>query len=359
MPKYRWLLILTAALLVGVLFVALNQVRQSRGQGPVVRYIPAAADVDPVEFMLPEQRNPPKTSTEIPVAAPAAPAPTAEPACPPPPCAPVTVQCVPEPLTQLEPEPAPEPPPPPPRVWPTVGPQIPEAIIHAIAVEDQSFLGYRPNDLVIGRVIDNRANFQRGLFAGFRAGLSALLAMLEPKSSPVASRIEAGLVQGNLEKWWFPSAEKTIGQGIKDLRELAADITDGKIRLTASDKNLARLIQVNADFLAGAQAEVTAPGIGFFESDDRFYHAQGTAVAARATLDAAALSFKTAAAEAGATKDLDEARQWIGKAARMDPIMVLSGAPGEYTSNHLLIMAYFLERAEDALRSAQAKLEQG
>lgn len=357
MPKYRRLLILTAALLVGVLFVALNQVRQSRGQSPILRYIPAAADADPVEFMLPEQRNPPKTSTETQEVATPTPAPAAEPVCPPPPCAPVAVP--PEPLVPLEPEPLPEPTPPPPRVWPAVGPQIPEAILHALAVEDQSFLGYRPNDLVIGRVVDNRTNFQRGLFAGFQANLSAIIAMLEPKSSPVVGRIEAELINGNLDKWWFPSAEKTIGQGMEGLKELAAAITDGKVRLPASDQNLARILRLNANLLAAAQAEIAADNLGFFESDDRFYRAQGNAAATLAVLDAAAPSFKTAASEAGATKDLDEARQWIGKAARMDPIMVLAGAPEEYTSNHLLIMAYFLERAEDALRAAQARLEQG
>jgi len=362
MPRYRWLTVMAGVLLLGVLFLALAQVREAHGRRGLIRFIPAAADADAPEIKLPEERNPPQPApvvaeTSVPQAAPAqssdaAVNPPAAPECPP---------CEPEAPCEidlpLEPErsdiapPPPLSPPPAPKSWPLLGPQITDALLHALAAEDQSFLGYRPNDLIIGRVMDNRTNFQRGLFKTATEELGLLVRLNENPRSPAAGSLEQAL-KGDLQRWWFPSGEKNLLTLMNAAREFGGGMAGGAVSVPASDENLGSLFRVNANLLGITQGDLVLHQ-GFFNSDNAFYEAQGTAAAALAVLDAANLSFKTAIADSGTGPELDEARKWLNQAAHLHPVVVMNN---DTTGSHLLVMAYYLERAEDALRAAADKL---
>ena len=60
-----------------------------------------------------------------------------------------------------------------------------------------------------------------------------------------------------------------------------------------------------------------------------------------------------------ARKKWADALGWLGKAQDMEPLMVLGGDLDEYSSNHLLLMAYSLERSREKMEAARAKLGQG
>jgi hypothetical protein len=239
--------------------------------------------------------------------------------------------------------------------WPLAGPEFIEAMVVVLARMEQSTLGYRINDLVIGKILDNETNHQRGEFMAAREYLKLVTGMAGPKSSGQVARVKSTIMASDLTKWW--ASEKLLREGSQAVAEMADGVKAKKVKMPGDPGTLKKLILLSASLLSSEQEKLLTPEIEFAEKDNIFYHARGVAGASGELINGADESFKEAVKRRNAREDIKTAIEWLDTAAGMDPLMVLGGDPDEISSNHLIIMAYALERAEDALLKAVSRLE--
>jgi hypothetical protein len=239
--------------------------------------------------------------------------------------------------------------------WPLAGPEFVEAMAVVLARMEQSTLGYRINDLVIGKVLDNETNHQRGELMAAREYLKLATGMAGPKSSGQVARVKSTIMASDLTKWW--ASERLLREGSLAVAEMADGVKAKKLKIPGDPGSLKKLILLAASLLSTEQEKLLTGEIEFAKKDDIFYHARGVAGASGEFMNGAEESFKEAAKRRKARQDIKTAVEWLDTAAGMDPLMVLGGDPDEISSNHLIIMAYALERAEDALLKAASRLE--
>ena len=239
--------------------------------------------------------------------------------------------------------------------WPLAGPEFIEAMVVVLARMEQSTLGYRINDLVIGKILDNETNHQRGELMAVQEYLKLVTGMAGPKPSGQVARVKSTIMASDLTKWW--ASEKLLREGSLAVAEMADGVKVKKVKMPGDPGTLKKLILLSASLLSSEQEKLLTLEIEFTEKDNIFYHARGVAEASREFINGADKSFKEAVRQRNAREDIKTAIEWLDTAAGMDPVMVLGGDPDEISSNHLIIMAYALERAEDALLKAASCLE--
>ena len=338
MSRLRLLQALVAVALIIGIGVGLSRVRWTSGDRPLVRWLPGEPEVSPVaepEPALPET------------------IPAKDPASEPMQCyvikGPVRMAFEPEPEPKPEPEPAPI-------VWPGAGPQTLEAVARLIEDELRSSAGYEANDLIIGKLFDNVSHEQRGKLEAALEHLGLILPLAKPSTQAV-NDARQDLLQADLEKWWLPSAEKTLAKGAADLLALVLEVKDGNVKLPGDPLTLKKaLILINFS-LDRQQQELTADDISWTEVDNRFYRARGVARASYAILDAIIAAYPEPIKSQSIAADLSETLRWLGQASEMNPLVVMGGDLDGFTSNHLVLMAYTLEKASDALDRAAARIE--
>ena len=237
-----------------------------------------------------------------------------------------------------------------------MGPELVSALIKVPDQALKSSWGYLPNDLVIGKILDNNQNRQQGEIQATREYVKLLFGNLH---TPAADQAFKALVANPLEKWWFPSAEKTLAEGLKSLDAVANEIKRGGLKAPGDPETLAKVLGLADSQLAAEEDLLTSPNLGAFATDDRFCHAQGVARVADEAIKGALASFAEAVDRRGARPDLEAALQSLDHAARLDPFIIIGGSPDGMTANHLLILAYDLTRARVALDRAREKLAAG
>jgi hypothetical protein len=239
--------------------------------------------------------------------------------------------------------------------WPPAGPQVVDALAAVLAGMGQSPLGFRINDLVIGRLLDNGTSEQEGEIEAVRAYLGWLSARAAPPNADPLAAARASLLEGNLGKWWFPSGEKTLARGMAALEETSAAMKSGAIRSPGGPQDLKDFLLASSSLLSGQAGMLSGGSVA--DADRAFYRARGTAAAVSAALQGAEESYAAALKDRGAGDDLKRALDSLNAARAMDPLVVLAGPPGSLRANHLLLLAYDLGRAADALSAAAARLE--
>ncbi len=270
-----------------------------------------------------------------------------EPAAVQPPCTP----CV---MVDLCEEPEPEPEEPKPRtVWPNMGPHTASSLAGHMAMMREASLGYTPNDLVIGKIFDNEASRQKGVVEA----VVDYSEFLYKKSRPRAAGLNA-VVQGDYDKWWFTRSEKVVENSARKLRDVAQAMDKGRIKIKADPDNALDMLELSIKLLAREQQSLLASE-SEIDNDDRFHHARGVAAVAGGVVAAAPRDFTRVTEGKNLKKELEKAMKWLEEAERMDPVFVLGGDPSEFSSNHLIIMAHALSRAQNALEEVSEKIATG
>lgn len=236
-------------------------------------------------------------------------------------------------------------------VWPPAGPEVLVALARVLAEEKQSSLGYRVNDLVIGKIFENGTNQQQGELRAVQEYLKLLLGQAKPLAAVGPAR--ETLLLGDLEKFWFPSAEKTLGQGVSSLQNLGSAVKAGRVALPGDPAALHDFLELSASLLETEEKALAGDDLTYTTEDNVFYHARGVARAAAQSLRAGRTSYAAAIEAQGVKTNLDLALQWLDQAAAMDPLIVLQGGLDDFRSNHLLLLAFSLEKSRQALKAAE------
>ncbi|GBD25494.1 hypothetical protein HRbin30_00817 [bacterium HR30] len=227
--------------------------------------------------------------------------------------------------------------------------------------------GWRPNDFVLwGPALwaDNNANRQLGILQAVRESVRVFKDHLTKISS---DQFDANLLRADtafrndLTKFWFPSAESKLREGVRALEAYVAGLrtTPSQSRpINLRNVELIRLFQAWTDLLGDVHARLYRADVGLFRTDDEFYYGQGVAHALHYLVLAVAREYREAfAGRAVLANLLMEVAEPLGKAATLKPLFVLDGKPDGLFANHRRNLDAFITEARQKMYSIREELE--
>ncbi len=143
------------------------------------------------------------------------------------------------------------------------------------------FLGWRPNDLIIGRFTDNVNNFQLGVLEAVRFTAlrlkDSLTRMGDGDSYDPDLEEASSLLMNRATQFWFPSAESSYSGALKHLDRFLDKLDDGQKNFYYRKDTLLALISAYKDLLGNVNKTLVDPSVSWFETDNHFYYAKGVA----------------------------------------------------------------------------------
>lgn len=232
--------------------------------------------------------------------------------------------------------------------------------------------GWRPNDFFLWGPrlwADNNSYRQLGILQAFRESLRVFKDHLTKVSSNEydPDLVEADtLFRNDAKRLWLPSAESRFRKGVERLHAYVAGLRDGSPRsrpIATRNVELVRLFQAWTDLLGDAHAnlykEQEADGGSVWPRTDLyFYHAQGVAHVQHALLLALKREYHQLLTVKPVMKTLfDEAAGALGKAATMNPFVILNGSPSGLFANHRRNLDAYIIEARQKMYSIREELE--
>jgi hypothetical protein len=253
--------------------------------------------------------------------------------------------------------------------------------------------GFIENDkLPPGVLMDNIPNWEFGVLTQIR---DFSLSMRDDLSRSQSQSIEnKNLVQGQIrfnidsESWMLPAAESSYNKGRKKVDAYLDELQQGKAQFYARADNLRTLlnkmqkrlgslsqnlsasvgqIRINTD-LAGdssaTQSTQTADQqlikTDWFKIDDVFYEARGQAWAILHILKAVEIDFQSVLRKKNALVSLRQIiRELESTQATVWSPVILNGSGFGFVTNHSLVMASYISRANAALIDLKNLLQDG
>lgn len=201
------------------------------------------------------------------------------------------------------------------------------------------FLGWRPNDIIIGKFTDNINNYQLGVLEALR------FTMLRLKDS-LTRMGDADTYDPDLEKaqhllmnsatlFWFPSAENSYQEAVDHLKSFLNKLKTGKRSFYYRKDNLVALINSYRDLLGNVNRYLIVGGISWFQADDYFYYAKGVAHVYYEILRVVRVGFQPQLATTLYGIDImDEMLHELHTAEQIDPWIILDSNLGGFFANH-------------------------
>lgn len=256
--------------------------------------------------------------------------------------------------------------------------------------------GYLSNDVIPPSVVlDNMPNWEFGVLQQVRDLAKSLRNdYSRSQTQSVADEdLEIAEPKFNVdsESWLFPSAEGEYQEGIEALEGYLARLTDPNQQdaqffaradnlrewLSLVEKRLGSLsqrlskarpqVRVNTDLAGDANAQQSTASssavvvkTSWFEIDDNFYEARGTAWALIHFLRAAEQDFRPVLEDKNAVPTLRQIILELEATQQdVDSPMVLNGSGMGMFNNHSLVMSSYIARANSAIRDLRRLLADG
>jgi len=250
---------------------------------------------------------------------------------------------------------------------PLPGSAFARSIIAIIEHELDGVTGWRPNDLFIWGphlLADNNANRQLGILQALRDTTRVFKDHLTKVSSDVFDQnlVDADtLLRNDAQRWAFPSAESRYRMAVVKLKAYVAGLEANPPTsrpINTRNSELMRLLQAWTELLGDAHAELFRKNLGWFETDDVFYHAQGYCHVIVHTLPAIEIDYARELGNRPVLKSLlEEARVPLERAAVMKPVMVLNGGDTSVLANHRRNLDSYVNEARQKIYSMRDELE--
>jgi len=227
-----------------------------------------------------------------------------------------------------------------PQISPTPGVTFVETMIALMEHELKGrTLGWRPNDIIVGRFTDNINSFQLGVLEALRFTTLRLKDSLTRMGDADAydPDLEAALnlFMNRATLFWFPSAETSYSEAVDHLKKFVVKLENGQRRFYYRSDNLLLLISTYRDILGNVNRNLIRQNVGFFESDDYFYYAKGLAHVYFEILKVVRVGFESQIATTlDAVAIMDEILHELHVAEQMDPWLVLNSGPNSFLANH-------------------------
>jgi len=215
--------------------------------------------------------------------------------------------------------------------------------------ELKSFGGWRPNDLIFGRIFHNRKYEQLGELEVVRHSVRILKS--EIARAGVTDQFDPDLALAEADFWndprkfWFPSAESKFREGILALKRYCQRLEKGEARFYPRSDNLYLLLSEYARILGDIHYQLIRQDVGWFEVDNWFFYARGVAKAMDKVYEAILEDFGGEIKARKLEKLFKEAIADFKQASRLNPLIVLNGDPDDLRANHRLNLASFISDA--------------
>ncbi|MHC1729885.1 MAG: DUF2333 family protein [Syntrophobacteraceae bacterium] len=198
-------------------------------------------------------------------------------------------------------------------------------------------LGWRPNDVLIGRFTDNINNYQLGVLEAARFTTlrlkDSLTRLGEADSYDPDLEKAANYLMNSATLWWFPSAEDSYGRAIDHLRKFKGKLERGERHFYYRRDNLIALISSYKDQSGNVNRTLVMP-VGWFQADDYFYYAKGVAHVHYEMLKVCRVGFKNQLTTMHAIDIMDTILHELHIADKIDPWLILNGDYGDLFANH-------------------------
>jgi hypothetical protein len=198
-------------------------------------------------------------------------------------------------------------------------------------------LGWRPNDIIIGRFTDNINNYQLGVLEAVRFTTlrlkDSLTRLGEADTYDPDLEQAVNLLMNSATSWWFPSAESSYGQAIEHLKKFRAKLEKGQRNFYYRRDTLVSLLSTYRDQAGNVNRTLVMP-VGWFQADGRFYYAKGVAHVYFELLKVCRVGFKNQLATMHATDIMDEVLHELLIAEQIEPWIVLNCSYGGFFANH-------------------------
>jgi len=233
--------------------------------------------------------------------------------------------------------------------------------------ELRSGTGWRPNDFFLwGPTLwaDNNANRQLGILLALRESMRVMKDHLTKVSS---DEYDPNLVAADTNfrndefKLFFPSAESRYAEGVAHLRTYAAGLAavpPTSRPLNRRNVEAMRLFQTWGDLLGDVHASLYRQDVGWLETDDLYYRAQGVAHVLHHLARAVGREYAQELGQRPILRTLlDEVAAALGRAAAMKPFVVLDGGPESLFANHRRNLDAHVNEARQKIYSIREELE--
>ncbi len=201
------------------------------------------------------------------------------------------------------------------------------------------FLGWRPNDLIVGRFTDNINNYQLGVLEAIRFTTlrlkDSLTRMGDADTYDPDLEYALNLFMNSSTSFWFPAAESSYGDAVKHLRNFRTKLEKGQRNFYYRKDNLVALLSAYKDQLGNVNKTLISSPVSWFKTDDYFYYAKGVAHVYYEILKVARVGYQTQLASTMyGIEMMDEVLYELQRAEEVDPWIVLDCSLGSIFANH-------------------------
>lgn len=232
-----------------------------------------------------------------------------------------------------------------PEISPIPGVTFVETMIGLMKHElDGRFLGWRPNDLIIGRFTDNINSFQLGALEAMRFTTMRLKINLtrmgEADSYDKDLEDALNLFMNKATQFWFPSAESQYKDAVKHLERFLQNLKTGERKFYYRTDNLLALVTSYSDLLGNVNrtlvmdCEPNGTPVSWFKTDDYFYYAKGVAHVMYEILKVVRVGFYEQLLTIDAVEIMDQILHELHRAENMDPWIILDADLDGIFANH-------------------------
>jgi len=230
-----------------------------------------------------------------------------------------------------------------------IGLKTTTSLIELMEKELKSFGGWRPNDLIFGKIFHNRKYEQLGVLEVIRHSVRVLKS--EIARAGVTDQFDPDLALAEADFWndptkfWFPSAESKFSEGVSALERYRSRLEQGEARFYPRSDNLYQLLNEYARILGDVHYQLIRQDVGWFEIDNWFFYARGVAKAMEQVYLAILEDFSEEIKTRKLEKLFQEAIGDFQQASSLNPLIVLNGDPDDLRANHRLNLASFISDA--------------
>jgi hypothetical protein len=198
-------------------------------------------------------------------------------------------------------------------------------------------LGWRPNDIIIGRFTDNINNYQLGVLEAVRFTTlrlkDSLTRLGEADSYDPDLEQAVNLLMNSATSWWFPSAESSYDKAIDHLKRFKTKLEKGQRGFYYRRDTLVSLLATYKDQIGNVNRTLVMP-VGWFKADDYFYYARGVVHVYFEMLKVCRVGFMNQLATMHATGIMDELLHELLIAEKIEPWIILNSGYDGFFANH-------------------------
>jgi hypothetical protein len=200
-------------------------------------------------------------------------------------------------------------------------------------------LGWRPNDIVVGRFTDNVNNYQLGVLEAMRFTTvrlkDSLTRMGDADTYDPDLEKALHLLMNSATSFWFPSAENSYGEAVDCLKAFVEKLKTGKRSFYYRKDNLVALIANYRDLLGNVNKSLVDGSVSWWNSDNYFYYAKGIAHVYYQILRVVRVGYQPQLASTLYGVDImDTMLHELSRTEEMDPWIILNSDLDGFFANH-------------------------